>query len=191
MPVAATFVTAVAILLAGYAAGRFVRLWWKYLGERVITCPENLRPAGISVDAARVAARAFTGTQLQLATCSRWPERAGCGQDCLSQVAAAPDDCLVRNILVRWYAGKRCASCGRPFDQISPAEAKPAVLRADRVTVEWSEIPADRLPETLAAGLPICFACHMGNTLVRTHPELTVNRHRSADLEQQLRSGDH
>jgi hypothetical protein len=191
MPVAATFVTAVATLLAVYAAGRVLRLWWKYRGERVITCPENLRPAGISVDAARVAALAIAGTpQLRLSACSRWPALAGCGQECLSQVASAPDDCLARNILVRWYAGKRCASCGRPFGQISPAEARPAVLRADKVTVEWSEIPADRLPETLAAGLPICFACHMGNTLVRTHPELAVNRHRRTDPSSKLMSGD-
>ena len=35
--------------------------------------------------------------------------------------------------------------------------------------------------ETLADGLPICFACHMSNVLVREHPELVVDRHRTAD----------
>jgi hypothetical protein len=34
------------------------------------------------------------------------------------------------------------------------------------------------LPETLAAAKPICFACHMAQTLVREHPELVVDRHR-------------
>jgi hypothetical protein len=28
----------------------------------------------------------------------------------------------------------------------------------------------------LAAALPVCFACHMANTLVREHPELAVKR---------------
>ena len=170
-------------LLAAVVFGRAVRLWWRYRGDRVITCPENHRPAGVSVDAQHVAAQPFAGSpQLRLSSCSRWPERAGCGQQCLNQIEAAPEDCLVRNILFRWYLGKKCVSCGQPFDHIPLAAAKPAVLRADKVSVEWSEIPADRLPETLEAAAPICFACHMGNMLVQTHPELVVDRHRSADL---------
>jgi hypothetical protein len=183
MSVIAIMAAVVVALLAGMAFYRAVRLWWNYRGARVITCPENHRPAGISVDAAHVAAQPFARSpQLRLSSCTRWPERAGCGQQCLSQVAESPEDCLVRNILIQWYAGKRCASCGQPIGEISLAGAKPAVLSADKVSVEWSQIPADRLPETLAAASPICFACHMGNTLVRSHPELAVDRHRSADL---------
>jgi hypothetical protein len=163
-------------------AGRIVQRWWKYRGERVITCPENQLPAGISLDISHLAAQPFAAhPNLQLSSCSRWPERAGCGQECLRQVEAAPEDSLVRNILVRWYAGKRCVSCGQPFEEIPPAGVKPAVLCADKKSVEWSEIPAERLAETLANAAPICFACHLGSTLVRTHPELAVDRQRSAD----------
>jgi len=180
MPIIAA---AVALALAALAIGRAARTWWKYRGARVIVCPENQRPAGVAVDAGNAAAQMFAqAPHLRLSACSRWPEHSGCGQQCLSQVAEAPEDCLVRNILVRWYLGKRCVSCGRPFGEIPLAGVKPAVLRADKVSVEWSEIPADRLPETLEAAEPICFACHMGNTLVRTHPELAVDRHRTADL---------
>jgi len=183
MPVNWLIPAAIAFLLVGLFIGRVVRLWWKYRGARVITCPENQRPAGIFVDAGHAAAKPFATTPpLRLSACSRWPERAACGQQCLSQVAAAPEDCLVRHILVEWYAGKQCVSCGTPFGEIPLAGAKPAVFCADNKSVEWSEIPADRLPETLAAASPICFACHMGNTLVRTHPELAVDRHRSANL---------
>jgi hypothetical protein len=57
----------------------------------------------------------------------------------------------------------------------------PAVLRADKESVEWSQIPADQLTETLAASAPICFGCHMANSLIRKHPELVVDRHRAAD----------
>jgi len=169
-------------LLAAILLGRAVRLWWKYRGDRVIHCPENHRPAGVQVNAIHVAAQPFAKSpHLQLSSCSRWPERAGCGQECLSQVAEAPEDCLVRNILLQWYLGKRCASCGQIFERVALVGAKPAVLSADKVSVDWSEIPADRLAETLATAEPICFACHMGNTLVRTHPELAVDRHRRAD----------
>lgn len=182
MPVPMAVAGAMAVVLACVAIGRVVRIWWKYRGERVITCPDNHRPAGVMVDTLDVAAKAFAkNPPLRLSSCSRWPERAGCDQQCLSQVDAAPEDCLVRTILVRWYTGKRCASCGQPFGEIPLAGVKPAVLCADKVSVEWSEIPADRLPETLAAASPICFACHMGNMLVRKHPELVVDRHRTAD----------
>jgi hypothetical protein len=172
---------AAGVVLAAVVAGRAVRSWWKFRGLRVVNCPETKRPVGVVVDAGRVAATSLAGPpQLRLASCTRWPERAGCGQQCLSQVEAAPEDCLVRNILVRWYAGKRCAACGRPFGEIVLAGVKPAVLCADKRSVEWSEIPADRLQETLAAAAPICFACHMGNIMVREHPELVVDRTRFA-----------
>jgi hypothetical protein len=175
-------VAIVVLAVAAITLGRSVRLWWTYRGARVITCPENLRPAGVFVDVAHVAARPFVkAPELLLSSCSRWPEHAGCGEDCLTEIEASPEDCLVRTILAKWYAGKRCACCGRPIGDISVPGAQPAVLCADKVSVEWSQIPADRLPETLAAASPICFACHMGKTLVRTHPELVVDRHRTAD----------
>jgi hypothetical protein len=181
-----------AALVAALVLQRVVRVWWKYRGTRVITCPENRQTAAVEVKAGSAAVVSLAGApRVRLSACSRWPERAGCGQECLSQVEAAPEDCLVRNILVLWYTGKRCASCGKPFGEIPLAGAKPAVLGADRVSVEWSQIPADRLPETLAAGRPICFACHMGNMLVRKHPELVVDRHRSAGSggDRRLRTG--
>jgi hypothetical protein len=173
------------IVLAAAAVSivwRVVQRWWKYRGERVITCPENQKPASISLDISHVAVQPFAKSpQLQLSSCSRWPDRAACGQECLRQVEAAPEDCLVRNILVRWYAGKRCVSCGQPFSNVGLAGVKPAVLCADKKSVEWSEIPAERLAETLAGAAPICFACHLGSTLVQTHPELALDRHRPAD----------
>jgi len=177
--------TILGIVLVAAAASivwRTVQRWWTYRGERVVTCPESHTAAGISLNTSHLAAQPFAKSpNLQLSSCSRWPERAGCGQECLRQVEAAPEDCLVRNILVRWYTGKRCASCGQPFGDISLAGVKPAVLCADKKSVEWNEIPAERLAETLANAVPICFACHMGSTLVRTHPELALDRHRPAD----------
>ena len=156
-----------------------VRTWWKWRGDRVVQCPENHRPAGVVVAAGRAALNPFQAPSLS--SCSRWPEHANCGQECLTQVHMAPGDCLVRNILLGWYAGKQCACCGKPFESISAVGAMPAVLCADRKSVEWGEIPAERLQETLEAAKPICFACHMGNTLVRQHPELVVDRHRMAE----------
>ena len=45
---------------------------------------------------------------LHLKECSRWPERQDCWQDCLQQIKADPENCLVWTIVARWYEGKSC-----------------------------------------------------------------------------------
>jgi hypothetical protein len=164
-------------LLTGFGAFRLMRLWMRYHGAMLVRCPETKRAAGVVVDARRVALTPpGKSADLHLKACSRWPERADCGQECLHQIAGSPENCLVRTILTRWYAGKVCASCGRPFEEIQWSTRKPALISADRVSVDWSQVRAESLEETLDSALPICFACHMALTLVREHPELVVER---------------
>ena len=177
---------AIAILVLALAAALRAGIsWWRYRGDRVIVCPENRQPAGVALDVGHAVGYAmghstdlslWKGGGLRLASCSRWPERSGCGQQCLSQIQAAPHDCLVRNILAQWYRGKSCAWCDRPFDEVQWDVRKPALLDSSGVTREWSDIPPEHLQETLAAVRPVCFACHMANTLVREHPELAIER---------------
>jgi hypothetical protein len=172
-------VLAIAVVLGAVVGRRVADAWWKYRGQRVITCPENQKPAGVVVDARHAAATALgKSPALRLSSCSRWPERAGCGQECLSQIQASPEGCLVRNILTKWYEGKVCQWCGQPFRRLDWAGRKPALLGTDGVSLEWREVPADKLPETLAAAAPFCFACHTANKLVREHPKLAVDRAR-------------
>ena len=172
-----TLVLLLAVVLTGFAAWRLAAVWLRYRGRMVITCPENQKPAGVSVDAGHAAASAFGKTpDLRLADCSRWPERATCGQECLGQIEAAPEDCLVRNRLIRWYEGKSCAWCGLPIGEIHVGERKPALLIAGQKSVEWSEIQAEQLADTLATAQPMCFGCHIANTLCREHPELVIER---------------
>ena len=169
-----------AILLAGAAVWWLGGTWLKYRGQRVITCPENHRPAGVVRDATHAAATVFGKTpELRLSECSRWPEKAGCGQECLSEVRESGADCLVRNIIAKWYRDKVCAACGQPIGEIDWTGSRPALLVADQVSVEWNQVPAEKLMETLAAALPICFTCHTANRLVREHPELVTDRHRA------------
>jgi hypothetical protein len=177
MPVQSLLVIGIATVLVAIALWRGVSAWLKFRGRRVVSCPENQRPAGVTVNASHVAMTALGGTpDLQLSSCSRWPERAGCGQQCLSQIHSAGSACLVRNILERWYSGKVCASCGRPFGAIQWSEAKPALLTADKKALEWDAVPAEQLQETLLAAVPVCFACHMASKLVREHPDLAIDR---------------
>lgn len=179
MPIISLVIISASVLLAAAVAWRFGGAWWKFRGRRLVTCPENQKPAGVTVDAGHAAATALTEKpDLRLSSCSRWPEHAGCGQACLSQIEAAPEDCLVRNILAHWYQGKNCAWCHRPIGEIHAVEAQPALLTAGKVSMEWGEVPPDELMETLATAQPLCFACHIANKMKREHPELVIDRSR-------------
>lgn len=170
-----------AILLAVLVVlGRaFMRVYLKYRGDRVITCPENQRPAGVKVDASRALFTTLEGKpDLRLKSCSRWPERQDCGQQCLRQIEAAPEDCLVRNILTRWYEGKTCAVCGKPIGEIQWADHKPALLDTEHKTIQWQDVPAEAVPDVLATHQAVCWNCHVVNRMLSQHPELVVDRSR-------------
>ena len=165
-------------LVAAVVLVKAASAWIKYRGNRVIQCPENLRPAGVRVDAAHAAVTALGKKELRLRECSRWPERAGCGQECLAQIEASPEDCLVRNIIATWYRGKVCVSCHRAIGEIDWAGSQPGLLTASGKTVAWQDIPAAEIPGTLDSAQAICFTCHTAATLVREYPELATDRHR-------------
>jgi len=176
-----TLVVLVVAAIAVVVAVRLGSTFFRYRGARVITCPENHQPAGVQVDAGHAAATALgAAPQLRLSTCSRWPEKAGCGQECLRQIEASPEDCLVRNILVSWYARKNCAMCGKPIGEIHLVEQKPALLTPERVTVEWREVAPEKLLGVLETARPVCFSCHLATTFARQHPDLAIDRSRPA-----------
>lgn len=102
------------------------RNYWRFRDKRVITCPETRAPAAVELDARHAAATATLGeSDLRLQSCSRWPERQDCGQQCLAQIEEAPEECLVRTILAHWYAGSTCVLCGRAIGAIQWTEHKP------------------------------------------------------------------
>src|SRR5437870_7714600 len=97
-----------ALVIVVFGLLRSLGAYRKFRGNRIISCPENHRPAAVRVAAAKAAIQATIGTaHLQLSECSRWPGMAGCGQECLSQIQEAPKACLVSNIVSRWYEGRR------------------------------------------------------------------------------------
>src|SRR5579883_1206278 len=171
-----TLVVCAAVALTVLIVGRVVYRFMVFHAERLVQCPENCRPAGVRVDAWRAAGTGLGKPHLRLSACSRWPEREGCGQECLRQIEASPRDCEVRRILAGWYEGKRCASCGAPFREILWEYQKPALLTKAQTSLEWDQIPVDQLPDVLQDSKPICFSCHMAAGLVREHPELVVER---------------
>jgi hypothetical protein len=159
-----------------YLGIRFGRAYIRLRGTRVITCPADQTRAAVDVSAGKAAATAMLGSpSFTLTSCSHWPERRGCGQQCLSQIDAAPIDCLVRTQLTAWYKDKTCALCRRPVGTIDWYERAPALLAPDGRTLPWSAVEAARLDDILRTHVPVCFDCHVAETFRRTHPELVLD----------------
>lgn len=91
--IAKTFVSLL-FLIALYFGYRFIyasRLYLKFRGPRLLTCPETKELELVEVDAAAIAMEAFAGEPcFRVRKCSRWPMRRDCGQDCLTQIEPGP-----------------------------------------------------------------------------------------------------
>jgi hypothetical protein len=61
-----------------------LEIYDRFRGCRTATCPENRLPVTVSINAFHAAATGLVGNpELRLAGCTRWPERADCGQECM------------------------------------------------------------------------------------------------------------
>jgi len=136
-----------------------------YRGIRVITCPQTSQPAAVELAVWRGAVRSVIGRPgLRIHECSGWPERRGCDQGCVHEIAAAPADSLVPNILTRWYQDKACACCGNPLRQIHSGRRQPGLMSPERKLIEWKEIPPQNILQVLATAGPVCRACVISET---------------------------
>jgi hypothetical protein len=168
-------------------AGAFVLSWVpvliRYLverhresGDRVITCPGNQKTAVVRLDAGHAAWTNLGGERkLRLDSCSRWPERADCGRECLREVEVAPDGCLVRARLEDWYRGARCALCGLWIGSLNWFEIRPGLLTPEGRPLSWAEIPAEELPAALAACRPICSDCYLAESFRDQFPDRVID----------------
>ena len=62
--------------------------------------------------------------------------------------------------------------------EIPWADHQPGLLDPERKTVDWRDVPAERIPEVMETHQPVCWNCHVMNTFTRSHPELIVDRSR-------------
>lgn len=165
------------LVISFFAFRRLFQTWLDYRGDKVITCPETEQPAGVTVDLRHAAKSAFLGAEpeLQLSSCTRWPEKAGCGQECLFQIEAAPTECSVRFKLEQWYRDKFCIYCRKKFEQIHWHDHKPGLVSPDGQFVEWTDIPLDQLPQILNTHFAVCWNCDTIEKFRKEHPDLVTD----------------
>jgi hypothetical protein len=170
-------VLALAVALFVFRAVPEVRTYFKFRGQRLVSCPETQTSEVIRVDAKEAGLGAFyEEPTVHLDECSRWPERQTCGQECLKQVEADPENCLVWNIVAKWYEGKKCVFCQKPIAPLGHIDHAPALLGPDFRTTEWNQISPEKLPHIFSTYQPVCWNCHVAETFRRLHPELVTDR---------------
>jgi hypothetical protein len=154
-----------------------VRAQSRYRGPKLVTCPETRRPAIVEVDALHASLTATVGLpDIRLESCSRWPIKEQCGQQCLTNLDVAPAQCLVSGVLMRWYRGKTCVYCGHSFAEVHWTDHRPALLSPDGSLVRWNALRVDDLSTALGTHLPVCWNCYIAQTFRRDHPDLVVYR---------------
>ena len=66
------------------------RIFHTYREGRTVNCPETQAPVSVRFNALRAAWSGLAGPpKLRLADCTRWPERADCGQECIPDAVEA------------------------------------------------------------------------------------------------------
>ena len=151
----AIFVAAVAVWLADAA-----RVFFRYRGKMPFTCPETGKAVSVKVAAGDAARTSLSGRpQIHLSECSRWPERHNCGQQCLRQLGADPQNCLVWAVVSDWYRSRVCAFCHQPLLELHRHDHRPALVGPDGKTRQWSDAAPEKLPELFETHLPVCWSC--------------------------------
>jgi hypothetical protein len=177
---------AIVVVVAGILIFRSipaVTTYFTFRGKRLITCPETHETEAIDVAARKAALTAlFSEPTLRLDRCSRWPERQGCGQECLQQVEIDPDNCLLWNVVSHWYEGQPCVFCHKPFEPLQHLDHRPALMGPDHITAEWNQFRPEQLPGIFSTFKPVCWNCHVTQTFSRVHPELLIDRHRDIHI---------
>lgn len=171
------------IVLVLIATASFFGIRWlvtaysRYRGTKIVTCPETGRPAVVEVDALHASLTSTVGPpDIRLEKCSRWPIKEQCGQQCLTDLDVAPDQCLVSGVLMRWYSDKNCVYCKKTFPELHWLDHRPALRSPDGKLLSWNEVNLDKLRNVLETHAPVCWDCYIAQRFRLDHPELVVFR---------------
>jgi hypothetical protein len=91
-------------------------------------------------------------------------------------VDADPQNCLVWNIVAKWYEGKSCVFCRKPIGPLHRFDHAPALLGPDFKTSEWNSVSPEELPKIFSTHQPVCWNCHITESFRCLHSGLVTDR---------------
>ena len=104
----------------------------------------------------------------RLQSCSRWPEKGDCDQECLAQVDPSPEN--LERLLQKWYQGKTCAICERALTPADWRRSRLALLNEKQKLFELRHMHLDELPSALDQMAPLCWNCHQEERVRQATP---------------------
>lgn len=148
-----------AVLVTGLPLALSLQSYYRNRGRRSAICPENNQSVDVEVDRWYAFWTAFRGQEhTRLQSCSRWPEKGDCGQECLAQVDPSPEN--VERLMLGWYKGKRCSICTRGITPSDWRRSRLAFLDDNQKLIELRQLNLAELQAALQWLRPLCWTCH-------------------------------
>jgi hypothetical protein len=157
-----------------------------FTADREIVCPESHTPAAVQIDLShRIRTLLRGGGEfLRLKSCSRWPERKACGEECLLQIDLRPK--ILDDVLQKWCAGKPCALCGRRLTENDWRLGYFSAVNDQNEFVNAREMPlySHELTIALAQYRPVCRNCQSTQLAKRAAKIVLLKGDRRATKEE-------
>jgi len=158
-----------AVVLVALPIGFSLQSYFRNRGRRTVVCPDNREPVTVEVDNKFAFRTALRGQEHErLESCSRWPEKGDCGQECLAQIDPSPEN--LERLLQKWYQGKTCAICERPLGPADWRRSRLALLNEKQKLFELRHMQLDEIPSALDHMAPLCWNCHQEERARQAEP---------------------
>ena len=158
-----------AIVLLALPIGFSLKSYFRNRGRKTVICPENREPVTVEMDSKYALQTALRGQEHErLQSCSRWPDKEDCGQECLAQIDPTPEN--LERLLQKWYQGKTCAICARALTPADWRRSRLALLNEKQKLFELRHMHLDELPSALDQMVPLCWNCHQEERARQAEP---------------------
>jgi hypothetical protein len=148
-----------AILVTGLPVALSLQSYFQNRERQSAICPENGERVDVEMDSKYAFWTAYRGQEhTRLKSCTRWPEKGDCGQECLEQVAPSPEN--VERLMLGWYQGKSCAICTRAITPSDWRRGRLGWLDDEHKLVELRHVNLKELQFALQAMRALCWTCH-------------------------------
>jgi hypothetical protein len=148
-----------AFLVTGLPLAMSLQNYYRNRGRQSAICPKNGEAAHIEMDYKYAFWTAWKGQEhTRLKSCTRWPEKGDCGQECLAQVDPSPEN--VERLMLGWHRGKTCSICTRAIASPDWRRGRLAWLDDQHKLVELRQVNLQQLQFALEGMRPLCWTCH-------------------------------
>jgi hypothetical protein len=148
-----------AAILVGLPVASTLQSYFRSRGRRQVVCPDDRQRAEVEVDPKFALQAAMQGKELsQVQTCSHWPSNGECGQECLAQVEATPEN--LDRLFAKWFKGKPCAICLRTITPSDWRHGRLGFLNDEFKLVEMRQVDVTELGSIAQPKRPLCWTCH-------------------------------